>query len=234
MLFTRLLPIAILGVLQAASVAQAQTTVPVDTLRSNNRPQLNTMPPATRPGVLSAATATLSQVVETPPPLTAGLSLGWGAPYGGGVEVAYRFRPSLDGNIGVGIGSSGAKLGGGVRYYVPSRTRNQLFVGTNLVYSYADIDLDLEMDGVEGRYRMHSSTLLHVRAGLHHQYRRNAMQFTLGYGTVVAPHAAIEFVPGYGPGSATMRDMVKLVGPGGVEVSISFLFGLGRVKRVVH
>jgi hypothetical protein len=150
------------------------------------------------------------------------------------VEVAYRFQPSWDGNIGVGIGSSGAKLAGGVRYYVPSRTHNHLFVGSNLVYSYADIDFDMELDGVEGRYRMHSSTLLHVRAGLHHQYRRNAMQFALGYGAVLAPHAAIEYIPGHGPGSAAMRDIAKMVGPGGVEVSMSFLFGLGRVKRVVR
>jgi hypothetical protein len=148
--------------------------------------------------------------------------------------VAYRFQPSLDGNIGVGIGASGAKIGGGVRYYMPSRTRNQLFVGTNLVYSYSDIDLDLALDGAEGRYRMHSSTLLHVRAGLHHQYRRNALQFALGYGAVLAPHAAIEFIPGHGPGSTALRDMAKLVGPGGVEVSMSFLFGLGRTKRVVR
>ncbi|WP_022821730.1 hypothetical protein [Hymenobacter norwichensis] len=234
MLFTRLLPLIIFVALHATSVAQAQATLPADTVRTTSRPQLNTLPPATRSGTPVAAPFALSQVVETPPALTAGLSLGWGAPYAAGVEVAYRFQPSLDGNIGVGIGSSGAKVGGGVRYYVPSRTRNQLFVGTNLVYSYADIDFDLEMDGVQGRYRMHSSTLLHVRAGLHHQYRRNAMQFALGYGAILAPQAAIEFIPGFGPGSTTMRDIAKLVGPGGAEVSISFLFGLGRIKRAVR
>jgi hypothetical protein len=233
MLFTRLLPLSIFVALQVTA-AQAQTTVPADTLRSTSRPQLNTLPPATQPGAPVVITPTLNQVVETPPALTAGLSLGWGAPYATGVEVAYRFQPSLDGNIGVGIGGSGAKIGGGVRYYVPSRTRNQLFVGTNLVYSYADIDLDLELDGVQGRYRMHSSTLLHVRAGLHHQFRRNALQFALGYGAVLAPQSATEFVPGYGPGSNMMRDMVKLVGPGGPELSISFLFGLGRTKRMVR
>jgi hypothetical protein len=234
MLFTRLLPISIFVALQTAAVAQAQTTVPADTLRSTSRPQLTTQPPAARSGAPVATAPTLSQVVETPPALTAGLSLGWGAPYATGVEMAYRFRPSLDGNIGVGVGASGAKIGGGVRFYVPSRTRNQFFVGTNLVYSYADIDLDLELDGVEGRYRMHSSTLLHIRAGLHRQFRRNALQFGLGYGAVLAPHPVIKLVPGYGPGSATLRDMVELVGPGGAEVSVSFLFGLGRTKRVVR
>ncbi|GGF13174.1 hypothetical protein GCM10011383_25440 [Hymenobacter cavernae] len=172
--------------------------------------------------------------MATPPPLTLGLSVGWGAPYATGVEMAYRFQPNLDANVGVGLGSSGAKLGVGARFYVPSRTRSHLFVGTHIVYSYAGIDMDTDYNGVQGRYHLHSSTLLHLRGGLHRQFRRNALQIALGYGTVLSPHPVIELVPGYGPGSATSKQILEIIGPGGLEVSFSFLFGLGRSPMVMR
>lgn len=231
----RLLP-ASLGIvlLAAAPAALAQTTPPpaADTLRPASRPQLNTQPPAGRPGgpVYTAAT----QVTETPPPLTLGLSLGWGAPYAAGVEVAYRVRPAVDANVGVGLGSSGAKIGVGARVYVPGRSRNRLFVGSNLVYSSSEAAVDVDINGITGRYVVHSSALLHLRGGLHRQFRRNALQVAVGYGAVLGPHPVIELLPGYGPGSATARNIVEAVGPGGIEVSVSFLIGLGRGSIAVH
>ena len=214
--------------------AWAQTTAPADTLRPAAKQQLNSLPPAARPGTPTYSPPTRDQVVETPPALTLGASLGWGAPYAAGIEMAYRFRPAIDGNVGIGLGTSGAKLGAGVRLYLPSRTRNQLFVGTNLVYSLADIEIDTDDNGIKGRYLMRSSTLLHLRGGLHHQYRRNALQVAVGYGAVLAPHPVIELLPGYGPGTSISQRAFEIIGPGGVEVSLGFLFGLGRSKIAVR
>ncbi|HEX8348607.1 MAG TPA: hypothetical protein VF598_01475 [Hymenobacter sp.] len=218
----------------AGSAVQAQTTAPADSFQSPAKQQLNTLPPATRPGAPLYPMPTRNQVLETPPPLTLGLSLGWGAPYAMGVEMAYRFRPALDGNVGVGLGSSGAKIGAGFRAFVPSRSRSQLFVGTNLVYSYSEAEVTIDDNGVKGRYLVHSSALLHLRAGLHRQFRRNALQLALGYGAVLSPNPTVELVPGYGPGSATAQRIVELVGPGGLEVSVSFLIGLGRSTMAVR
>jgi len=217
-----------------SSVAWAQTPAPADTLRPATKQQLNTLPPAGPSGTPAYSAPTRDQVVETPPPLTLGISLGWGAPYATGLEMAYRFQPTLDANVGLGLGTSGAKLGAGVRFYVPSRTRNQLFLGTNLIYSAADIEIDTDDNGVKGRYRINSSTLLHFRGGWHHQYRRNALQVALGYGAVLTPHPAIEFIPGYGPGTAISQKAFEIIGPGGLEVSVSLLFGLGRSKVAVR
>ncbi|UOQ73460.1 hypothetical protein [Hymenobacter cellulosilyticus] len=158
-----------------------------------------------------------------------------GRPYGWGVEVAYRLLPALDANVGVGLGSSGAKIGVGTRAYVPSRGRNHLFAGTNLVYSSSNISVDIEdSNGVKGRYIIHSSTLLHLRAGLHHQFRRNALQLALGYGAILSPNPAVELIPGFGPGSLTGQNLVEAIGPGGLEISISFLIGLGPGKVTVR
>ncbi|MDF7815903.1 hypothetical protein [Hymenobacter sp. YC55] len=215
------------------STGWAQTRPLVDTLQPAIRPQLNTLPLVRQPGGPANTSLASPFVRERPSRLTGGLSLGWGAPYAVGAELAYRWRPAVDSNVGVGVGASGAKIGAGVRGYLPSRTRNQVFVGTNVVYSYADTEVELEVNGIKGRYRMHSSMLWHLRAGLHHQFRRHALQVALGYGTVLVPRPVIELVPGYGPGSATMRKIVEIVGPGGPEVSLTFLVGLGRSKVVL-
>jgi hypothetical protein len=231
----RLLPTAVLLLLVGAGTAAvAQTTAPSDKLRQSTRPQLNTLPPANRPaGPVTYQSP--QQVSEDVPPLTLGLSLGWGAPYGWGAEVAYRFLPALDANAGIGLGSSGAKIGAGARAYLPSRGRNHLFAGTNLVYSASEAPVDIEdVNGVKGRYIIHSSTMLHLRAGLHHQFRRNALQLALGYGTVLSPNPTVEFVPGFGPGSMNGQTIAEIVGPGGLEVSVTFLIGLGPGKVTVR
>ncbi|UOQ54234.1 hypothetical protein [Hymenobacter cellulosivorans] len=219
----------------ASTAAQAQAT-PADTLRQSTRPQLNTLPPANRPAAGPAIPyQNTLQVSESVPPLTLGISLGWGAPYGFGLEAAYRVLPALDANVGIGLGSSGGKIGVGTRAYLPSRGRNHLFAGTNLVYSSSEVAVDVEDTyGVKGRYVIHSSTMLHLRAGLHHQFRRNALQFALGYGAVLSPNPVVELLPGYGPGSANAQNLVELVGPGGLEISVSFLIGLGPGKVTVR
>jgi hypothetical protein len=194
-------------------------------LADSAKQQLGPFPRASEPS--------FTQLREVPPRLALGFSLGWGAPYGVGAELAYRLKPAIDGTAGVGLGSSGAKVGVGARVYLPARpARTHVFVGANLVYSYSDTEIELTDNGVTSRYLLRSSTLLHLRAGLHRPLRRHALQLALGYGVVLSPHSVIELLPGYGPGSLLSRRLLQLVGPGGVEVSVSYLLGLGHRKAV--
>ncbi|GAA3944852.1 hypothetical protein [Hymenobacter algoricola] len=70
------------------------------------------------------------------------------------------------------------------------------------------------------------SALVHLRGGVRWQLSNIALLGTLGYG-VVADGGRYTY-HSHVPPSAALQDVVRLFGPGGVEVSFGFSVGLGR------
>jgi CubicO group peptidase (beta-lactamase class C family) len=205
-----------LGLLLAATTASAQTT------------------PATAP----AAVPSPAPLVTSRYPATAlGLAIGWGAPYGWGLELSHMVTPKLDVNAGVGITITGGKVGVGTRYYFNPERKVSAFVGGNLVRStgWNNIHVTTNSTSTNGGQTYYASgddavvnflpaTLLHLRGGVRWQpIRRFAMLGALGYGIVLGGET-VEYVSGNY--SQNARNGARLLAPGGVEISYGIAFGL--------
>ncbi|UYZ61036.1 hypothetical protein [Hymenobacter latericus] len=181
---------------------------------------------AARPLSPPAGPAPLSQ-----PPLypasSLGLSLGWGAPYGWGLEYSQLVSANLEVNGGLGVGMGG-KIGVGVRYYLEPAKRVSPFFAANLARSGRFANVSLALDSEEVQYSLRPSGVLHLRSGLRWQPGRFAMLGTIGYGLVFTGDPATYHYASNGRPSKEMRSLVRLFGPGGPELSLAFLLGLGN------
>lgn len=203
-----------LGLLFATTGAHAQTT-PTEVLAPMPKPIAASRYPAT----------------------TLGLGLGWGAPYGWGVELAHMVTPRLDVNAGLGVTITGGKFGVGTRYFFNPERKVSAFVGGNLVRStgWNSIHVTTTSTSNNGGSTYYNSgddavvnylptTLLHLRGGVRWQpIRRFAMLGALGYGIALGGET-VEYVSGSYNQSA--RDFARLLAPGGVELSLGIAFGL--------
>lgn len=212
----RLLP-AVLGLSLLATAAHAQT------------PETTT-PPVAAPAPL---------VAQSRYPATSfGLGLGWGTPYGWGIDLSHMLTHNLDITAGAGITITGGKLGVGTRYYFTPERRVSAFVGGNFVFSTGWDNLHLTSTSTSTNggttYYPNTSkdavinytpaTLLHLRGGVRWQpLRRFAMLGGLGYGAVLSG-GTIKYVSGDYDQPA--RDAANLLSPGGLELSYGIAFGI--------
>ncbi len=166
-----------------------------------------------------------------------GLTLGYGAPYGWGVDFSMMVQPNLDINAGLGASITGGKLGVGTRYYFSPQRKVSPFVGGNLVYSTGLKHVTVTNGQSNGIYYSSSSsdevtvnfkstTLLHLRGGVRWQpMRRFGLIGALGYGIVLGGDP-VEYVSGND--SQSNRNTVNIFSPGGVELSVGVVFALGN------
>ena len=153
------------------------------------------------------------------------LELGWGAPYGFGVSYAHYLSPNWDINGGLGIGVGG-KIGIGTRYFInPSRAFTP-YVGANLVRTGRLDQVTVDLNGEEAVYSMSASGTLHLRGGLRWQPGRIGLLATGGYGVRLTGNP-VTYDPAYNP-SRQLRNLVDIISPGGVELSVGIVIGLGR------
>lgn len=194
--------------------------------------ELNSVPqPGTTPQP-AAPTPTYPQMPQRPAadaaPRYQGsltLELGWGAPYGFGVSYAHHLSPNWDINGGLGLGIGG-KIGMGTRYYVNPDRPFTPYVGANLVRTGRISDVSVEVDGEQAVYSMSPSGTLHLRGGLRWQPGRIGLLATGGYGILLTGDP-VTYDAGYNP-SQRLRNVVQIINPGGVEVSVGLVIGLGR------
>lgn len=162
-----------------------------------------------------------------------GVDFGWGGPYGGlGVSYAHLITPHTDLNVGLGVGVGG-KIGIGVRYYVSPARRVSPYLGANISRSGRVDDVNLTLD--EGlsteeraRYSIAPSGLLHLRGGVRWQPGRVGLLGTLGYGIRFAGDPVLYSTTTGLPPSTRMRNLVDVISPGGLEISLGMSIGLGR------
>ena len=182
--------------------------------------------------VTPTATPAATSVVERKYPQSSiGLALGWGAPYGWGADYSYMVTPNLDINAGLGLGI-GFKMGLGTRYYFAPQRKVSPFIGANLVHTTGIDNVDLTVNAntssaEQTRVSFKPSNQLHLRGGVRWQPTfRFAMIGALGYGARLSGDP-VTYAPGYEPYYKSTRDMVDIIAPGGVEISVGVAFGLG-------
>lgn len=170
------------------------------------------------------------------PRAAVGLSLGYGAPYGWGVDFSFMAQRKLDVNVGLGVSITGGKVGVGTRYYFAPERKVSPFVGGNLVYSSGlnHVTITTNSQNTYGGYsssskddvvvNFKSTGLLHLRGGARWQpMERFGLIGTVGYGIVLGGDP-VEYVDG----TQGRRTLVDLFSPGGVELSVGVVFAMGH------
>ncbi|RSK36163.1 hypothetical protein [Hymenobacter metallilatus] len=200
-----------------AGQAQAQTEL-------NSVPQPGTVPQQPAPYYMPQAMQPAADAAPRyPGSLT--LELGWGAPYGFGISYAHHLTPAWDINGGLGLGVGG-KIGIGTRYYLNPNRPFTPYIGANLVRTGRVDNVSVELDGEQAVYSMKPSGTLHLRGGLRWQPGRIGLLATGGYGILLTGDPVL-YDAGYSP-SQRLRNVVEIISPGGVEVSVGLVIGLGR------
>jgi len=186
------------------------------------------------------AIAAQAQNTTRPPrsyPLTSlGFTLGWGAPYGWGLDVRQLVGHKLELNAGLGASITGTKVGLGATYYLAPARRVSPFFGVSLARGGGRQDVrvteahrvfDHTFFGSEAAHvNFLAANLLHLRSGLRWQPTlRLGLLGTLGYGWVLGPNP-VEYLEA--PSRQSLRDAVRGLSPGGVEVSLSVAFAVGH------
>lgn len=159
---------------------------------------------------------------------TLGIDLGWGAPYGWGVSYAYLVSPHVDATAGMGVGVGG-KIGIGVRYYVSPLAKLSPYFGLNVARTGRIDDVTLTLDEdlpteETVQYSQVPSGVLHLRSGLRWQPGNVGLIGTLGYGFRLSGDPA-RYTSNQPP-STRMQNTVRLIGPGGLELSLGLAIGL--------
>lgn len=158
------------------------------------------------------------------------IELGWGAPYGWGVSYAHLVGPSTDVTVGVGLGVGG-KIGVGVRQYLAPMHKLSPYFGLNVArtgrLTNVSIDLDKGLPTEEHVvYSQRPAGVLHLRSGLRWQLGTVGLLGSLGYGVRFTGNP-VEYGSGIFP-SSRMRDIIDIISPGGLELSMGVAINLGR------
>ena len=180
-----------------------------------------------------AAPVAATQAASVYPRTSLGINLGWGAPYGWGVDLNYLVAAGLDVGVGVGASITGTKIGVGARYHFLPASKVSPFAGLNLVRSGGISNLRVTANNNNGSgtttdeavVNFMPAALLHVRGGVRWQPSRHfGLLGALGYGVVLGANP-VEYVQV--PAQQSTRTAVNIVSPGGVEFSMGIVLGLG-------
>lgn len=206
--------------LALAGAAHAQTQPELNSLPQTDRP---TPPPAVAP----YPQLPQRPAADTEPHYRSSLNLelGWGAPYAFGVTYAQHLSPHWDLNGGLGIGVGG-KIGVGTRYYFNPQRALTPYLGANLVRTGRVDNVTVDFEGEQVEYSMKPSGTLHLRAGLRWQPGRIGLLATTGYG-ILFTGDPVSYHYGANP-SPRLRNLVEVLNPGGLELSVGLVIGLGR------
>lgn len=218
--------LATLLVVAAGVPAIAQTELnsrPVAPPTPSPAPGVRSNPPALQ----TAGPADLHRYSKS----SLGLELGWSGPYGGlGVSYAHLVGPATDVTVGMGIGVGG-KIGLGVRHFLSPTRALSPYIGLNVSRSGRINEVTLTLD--EGMpteestvYSMAPSGIVHVRSGLRWQPGRVGLLGTLGYG-IRFTGDPVSYANGLRP-SQRMCDLIDIISPGGIEVSLGMSISLGH------
>lgn len=170
------------------------------------------------------------------PSTSLGLTLGWGAPYGWSLDVRHFITRRLELNAGAGASTTGLKVGIGATYYLAPTHRVSPFFGAALAHSGGRRDVyvheahrffDHTFTSSEAAHvNFLSANLVHLRSGWRWQPTPGcALLGTLGY-SVVLGDDPVEYLEA--PARQSLRDVVRVQSPGGLEISIGLALALSR------
>ena len=153
-----------------------------------------------------------------------GYSVGWGAPYGYGVEYSYLLSEHFDINVGVGISLSGLRTGVGTRFYF-NKEGSSPFLATNYVYTSGLSRYAILVRRESGTFRNFSDQALFFRGGYKFEYYNKTTLLTIGYGFPFDNRGA-ELVSG--SSSSFKQRFAEMQALGGIEISYTLIFKLGK------
>jgi hypothetical protein len=153
-----------------------------------------------------------------------GISTGWGAPYGWGIEYSYLLTDKLDINLGTGFSFSGPRVGVGARYYFKNEWASP-FVGANLVHTNGLYGYTVSVNGVSAQYKNFADQAFFLRGGYKLENYNRFHIFSIGYGFPFQNRGA-QYISGSNhPSVKRFADAQPL---GGLEISYTLIFRLGK------
>ena len=155
-----------------------------------------------------------------------GISAGWGAPYGFGVEYSYLLSPNIDMNVGAGFSFSGLRTGLGTRFHF-IKSGSSPFIGANFIYTSGLTGLEVSTDDNRniGEYEIFSDGAVFLRGGYKIDLSYRQILINLGYGFAFDERDAA-FIGGQN--SVSQQDFANLQALGGIEVSITVVLRIGK------
>lgn len=149
-----------------------------------------------------------------------GVSGGWGAPYGFGLQLNYSVVNRLDLNVGGGFSFSGFRGGFGARYLIKPEGSSP-FVGVNYIRTTGLSNLMVSFNEDEGEYTIPSNTAIFLRGGYIFKISKIAFLLNAGYGIALEDKTARHQ---NGDRTDRLQKSADLMRLGGVEFSLTVLF----------
>jgi len=110
-----------------------------------------------------------------------GLSGGWGAPYGFGIQYSYSPTQKIDLTLGGGLSLSGFRGGFGLRYLFKTGQTTP-FLGMNFVTTSGLNELTVDTGNGESIYDIPSNRAIFARGGYIIKLDKVGFVFATGYG----------------------------------------------------
>ncbi len=165
----------------------------------------------------------------------AGISLGWGAPYGwAGAELVRNLGRKFDVGGGIGFGPSGFKAGAGVRAYLLNYGQKFTpFLGAHVAWASG---LKFDVGGSEdesgnqtdpddiSNFNIPAGAALHLKSGFRWLSLRQAFLLGVGYGVPFGRYRAIVT----GRQTTARQRTADSFAVGGFEAGFTYLYYLGR------
>ena len=159
---------------------------------------------------------------EVPSLFSAGLTAGWGAPYGTGVEFNYLILNRVDINAGMGINLSGLKIGVGSRLFFTVKRKFNPFIGINYSINSGFDDLEISSSDEESaHYRIPSNRVIHAKFGIKfNMHKQFALLGSAGYGFSLDDNKVTYLE---GSRRKSLKNMANIAKAGGIEVSLTMM-----------
>ncbi|MEZ4932932.1 MAG: hypothetical protein R2788_12535 [Saprospiraceae bacterium] len=155
-----------------------------------------------------------------------GINGGWGAPYGFGLQYSYLFINHFDANVGLGFSFSGLRTGFGTRYHF-KEIGSGPFIGMNYVHTSGLSGLEVNIGNDYAKFRILSDNAVFFRGGYKIESRSFQLLFNAGYGLAFDGKDAVYQT---GDTSSKLQKFANLQALGGVEVSLTMLFRIGKSR----
>ncbi|MGL1903895.1 MAG: hypothetical protein OCC49_17285 [Fibrobacterales bacterium] len=153
-----------------------------------------------------------------------GGGIGWNAPYGTGVELAFYPTPNVNINAGGGISFAGFKYGLGTKYFFKADQKFSPYVGASYYHAGGLSQLTVKVNNDSALYKVTAGHSLGLRAGLRVALSKVNFYGTVGYGL---PLSGGKSIYREGVESEDLETAAELFEPQGLELSFGMSF---RIK----
>ncbi len=153
-----------------------------------------------------------------------GLTSGWKAPYGTGVDFSFMIYELIDVNIGYGISISGNKFGLGTRFYPIRNNDFSPMIGAFIYHSKGQNSVTVSFNTDSAKYRIKPDNAIQINIGARYRFGKGHYFIgSLGYSIPFKGEEA-EYISGSTLDS--VKDLANGLRIGGVSVYCGILIKL--------